>query len=258
MDEVTRALAAAVDECCRTLTSPVAVRLARPGEEAPKNARRPVSKLNKRLAVCQGMSLARTFGWTVAFGPDDHACPLPRVFLGHIGPERLLEGSTADPYQDNPECAKAMEASYPRWPVGEYQEVWLSPLATCTFEPDVAVVYGNPAQVLALIQGANFGLGTGVTSVSSGRYGCSAWLAGVIQSGECTYLVPGPGERIFAGTQDHEMSFAIPRPQFGRVADGLRFVRGRGAYRYPVPNMGVLAEPPIPAKYHSIDPERDP
>jgi len=257
MDEPTRDLAAALDECCRPLTAPVAVRLARPGELAPKKAKRPVAKLGKRLAVCQGMTLARTFGWTLAFGRDDHACPLPRVFLGHIGPERLLEGTIADPYQDDPECARVMEASYPRWPLGQVQEVWLSPLATCEFEPDVAVVYGSPAQILALIQGANHGVGTGVASVSSGRYGCSAWLAGVVQSGECTYLVPGPGERIFAGTQDHEMSFAIPRPWFERMADGLRYVRRQGAYRYPVPSMGALAEPAIPAKYHSIDPERD-
>lgn len=256
MNEQTQDLAAALEECCRPLTAPVAVRLARAGEAAPKKAKYPGEKLHKRLAVCQGMTLARTFGWTLAFRPDDHGCPLPRVFLGHISPERLLEGSIADFYQDDPACMQAMEASYPRWPEGSVQEVWLSPLATCEFVPDVAVVYGNPAQILALVQGANVGEGPGIRSVSSGRYGCSAWLAGVVQSGECTYLIPGPGERIFAGTQDHEMAFAVPYPRFSQVAKGLRYVRSRGAYRYPVPNLGVLAEPQLPPKYYSIDPER--
>jgi uncharacterized protein (DUF169 family) len=209
--------------------------------------------MKKRLAACQGMTMARTFGWTVAFRKEDHECPLPKVFLGHISPDRMLEGTIADLYQEDPAAMKAMEASYPRWPLGTYEEVWLSPLAGCGFVPDVAVVYGNPAQILALIHGANYGLGTGVRALSTGRGGCAAWLAGVAQSGECTYLIPGPGERVFAGTQDHEMSFAAPYACFERVADGLRYVRGRGAYRYPVPNLAALGEPRMPEKYYSID-----
>jgi hypothetical protein len=67
-------------------------------------------------------------------------------------------------------------------------------------------------------------------------------------------MIPGPGERIFAGTQDHEMSFAVPYPRFDGVVAGLDHIRRRGAYRYPVPNMGMLAEPRIPEKYFSVDP----
>ncbi len=44
-------------------------------------------------------------------------------------------------------------------------------------------------------------------------------------------MIRGPGERIFAGTQDHDMSFAVPHPKVRQPADGLRFVRSRGAYR---------------------------
>jgi len=39
------------------------------------------------------------------------------------------------------------------------------------------------------------------------------------------------------------------------VVAGLDYIRRRGSYRYPVPNMGMLAEPKIPEKYSSIDPE---
>lgn len=257
MDERTKMLADALERHCRPATLPVAVKLAKAGETPPPKAKRPVAQLGKRLAVCQGLTIARTFGWTMVFGKNDHACPLPRVFMGHIPPDRMLEGTIADLYQDDPACMQAMEASYPRWPQGEYNEIWLSPLANCEFVPDVAVVYGNPAQVLALIQGANFGKGTGITSVSTGRYGCSTWSAGAVQSGECTYIVPGPGERIFAGTQDHEMSFAIPYPKFEHVTRGLAYVRDGGAFRYPVPNLGILNEPRMPEKYYSIDPDRD-
>ena len=255
MDERTQRFHDAVAKHCRLATTPVGVKLAKEGEAAPQKLKYPTAHLGNRLAVCQGMSLARTFGWAVGFRAEDHACPLPRVFVGHIPPDRMLEGRIADPYQDDPACRLEMEASYPRWPLEVVREVWLSPLDRCEYVPDLAVAYGNPAQILTLIQGANFRQGPGIRSVSSGRYGCSTWLAGVVQADECTYLVPGPGERVFAGTQDHEMSFAVPYSHFDRVAEGLAYVRSQGAFRYPVPLMALLAEPKIPAKYHEIEPE---
>ena len=70
-------------------------------------------------------------------------------------------------------------------------------------------------------------------------------------------MIPGPGERIFAGTQDHEMSFAVPYPRFRQLAQGLAHVRKGGAFRYPVPNLAILNEPRMPEKYYAIDPDRD-
>jgi uncharacterized protein (DUF169 family) len=153
------------------------------------------------------------------------------------------------------ECAMSMEASFPRWPVGSIQEVWISPLNLCEFEPDLAMIYGNPAQVLVLIHAANFRKGSGIKSLSHGRGGCATWLAGVIQSNECTYMIPGSGERVFAGTQDYEISFAIPHSQFENIMEGLEFMRKKGTYRYPVSNLAILSQPKIPKEYFSIDPD---
>ena len=252
MDEMIRELFEVLDTHCRPHTTPVAVKLAAAGEKIPQKAKYPLAHVGNRLAVCQGMSLARSFGWTLAFGREDHGCPLPLVFMGHIRPDKFLEGGIASPYQEDADCMRKMEASYPRWPVGRFQEVWLAPISKCAFTPDLVVVYGNAAQILALIHGANYGHGPGIQSVSSGRYGCSLWLAGAIQSGQCTYMIPGPGERIFAGTQDHELSFAIPYDRIQGLIAGLNYVRGQGAYRFPVPAMGLLAEPRIPKSYFDI------
>jgi len=252
MDELTKALGEAIQEHCRLTTTPVAVKLAKEGDEPSGKAKYPMRHLGHRLAICQGMSLARTLGWTMAFREEDHACPLPRIFMGHADPEKFLEGSLAESYQDEKEYMEKTEASYPRWQLHQYQEIRLSPINRCEFTPDLVVAYGTPAQILTLIQGANFRKGPGITSTSTGRYGCSSWIAGALQTGECTFLVPGPGERIFAGTQDHEMSFVAPYPAFARLVEGLKYIRSRGAYRYPVPNLAVLGEPRIPEKYHSV------
>ena len=236
-------------------TLPLGIKLAKEGEKIQQKVRYPLKDIGTRLSVCQGLTISRTFGWTLAFRKEDHACPLAHIFLGHIKPDIFLQGTIAGSYQDEIECAKLMETSFPRWPLHAVQEVWISPLNLCEFEPDLAIIYAVPAQILVLIHAANFGKGSGIKSLSHGRGGCATWLAGVVQSDECTYMIPGSGERVFAGTQDHEMSFAIPGSKFEKLVEGLEFMRKKGAYRYPVPNLSILSQPKIPKEYFSIDPD---
>ena len=243
-----------LQRCCRLPTQPVAVKLARQGDKPPARTKYPLEHIGNRLAVCQGMNIARTMGRVLAFRKVDHACPFPRIFMGHVPADRFLDGAIADYYLDDSQRMRAMEASYPRWKADTYQQIWLAPLTNCDFQPDLVVAYGNPAQILAMVHGANYTIGTGVASVSSGRFGCNTWIAAVPQSGACTYSIPGPGERVFAGTQDHEMSFAVPVSKIDAIIAGMDYVRRRGMYRYPVPRMSALAEPRIPEKYFQIDP----
>lgn len=255
MPEDIKNLTEALEKCVRPATFPVAVKLAVDGDVAPQKARRPARDLGNPLAACKGLNLARTLGWTVIFAKEDHACPVGSIIAGHIEPDLFLDGFVSDLYQDDIEVSRKMESGYPRHPVGSINEIWLSPLDRCEYEPDVAVVYGNPAQILTLIQAANYGLGTGIDSTSTGRVGCSAWIAGAIISNECTYSVPGFGERVFAGTQDHEMCFIIPRTRFASMSEALGIMRKKGAYRYPVPNMNLTMQSRMPEKYYKLFPE---
>ena len=119
----------------RLATFPVGVKLAKKGDQAPEKIRYPLKDLGHRLAVCQGMTAARTLGWTMGFEREDHGCPLPLVFLGHVAPDIFLDGAIAGPYQNDPEFARSMEATYPRWPFGAVQEAWLSPLNKMRVRP---------------------------------------------------------------------------------------------------------------------------
>lgn len=256
MSEVIQKLSEALDRNVRPASFPVAVKLAREGEEVTQRNKRPGHDFHHPVAVCQGLNIARSFGWTLVFGKEDHACLLASVAAGHIEPDLFLDGTVADLYQDDPEVARRMEAGYPRHPVNTVHEIWLAALNRCEFDPDLVVVYGSPAQILVLIHAANFGRGVGIESSSTGRFGCATWIAGVVQSGECTYMVPCSGERVFAGTQDHEMSFIIPRSRFQSLTEGLGIMRKKGTYRYPVPNMNLMKEPGLPPKYYTLDPEK--
>ena len=252
MSDLLKNFGDAIDKNVKPSTFPVAVRLAKKGEELNQRFKRPGPDIGHRVTVCQGLNMARTFGWTLMFDSTDHACPLASVAAGHIEPDEFLEGAVADHYQDDPQVAKRMEAVYPRHEVGEVDQIWLSALGRCEFDPDLVVIYGNPAQILVLIHAANYGHGEGVKSSSTGRFGCAGWIAGVIQSDECEYAIPGSGERVFAGTQDHEMSFMIPRSRFHSVTEGLEIMRKKGTYRYPVPNMNLLGEPKLPEQYREL------
>jgi len=225
------------------------VKLAGKGEELTQRYKQPGRDFNYPIAVCQGLNITRTFGWTIRFDSADHACPLASVAAGHIPPERFLSGEVADLYQDDPDVARRMERGYPRHATGEVNQIWLSTLGRCEFDPDLVIVYGNPAQILVLIQAANYGYGEGIPSLSTGRFGCADWIAGVAQVGECRFVIPCSGERVFAGTQDHELSFMIPRDRFQSVTEGMRIMRKKGTYRYPVPNMNLLGAPKLPEKY---------
>lgn len=66
------------------------------------------------------------------------------------------------------------------------------------------------------------------------------------------YVVPSSGERIFGGTQDHEMAFSVSRSKFKDMAEGLEYVGKHGGFRFPVPVFGTMAEPKFPEKYKSI------
>jgi uncharacterized protein (DUF169 family) len=257
MSDVSIKLFEALKEYGSFATLPVGVKTVKGDEKAPEKARYPLRDIGNRMAVCQGLTIARSIGWTMAFKKEDHGCPLSQIFIGHLDPQSFLDGTVSGYYQDDEDSAKLMEATFPRWPVGDVKQIWLAPLPKCAFEPDVAVVYGNSAQILTLIHAANYRKGSGIASLSTGRGGCSSWIAGAIQSNQCTYNIPGPGERIFAGTQDYEVSFAIPSPKFEGVIEGLKYIRKKGAFRYPVPNLAVLAEPKFPKEYYELAPSWD-
>ncbi|MDF1525111.1 MAG: DUF169 domain-containing protein [bacterium] len=144
MKDILKNLNEAIHDNAKPATFPVAVRLAKKGEELHQRHSRPGADFGHPVAVCQGLNIARTFGWTLLFDSADHACPLASVAAGHIKPDGFLDNTVGDFYQDDPEVAKRMEAVYPRQEMGAVEQIWLSVLGRCEYDPDLVIVYGNP------------------------------------------------------------------------------------------------------------------
>jgi uncharacterized protein (DUF169 family) len=201
----------------------LAVRMLRSPDEVPEEALRPVRDFGKCMSTCQTFALSRRFGETVAQLFEDMWCPEPVIGFGLAEPPRyFFEGKTR-----YPDGVKSLEAGanwareFPRFEVGKYVGVVSAPLTTAGFEPDVAVIYCDSAQLLRLLLGLAYEDGRDIETVLGGHSACVYAVVPSMLKGGCQASVPCRGDRGRAGTQDYEMIFSIPRDQIARVVEGL-------------------------------------
>jgi len=212
-----------LEKLIRPNSHPLAVRMLRSPEEIPEEALMPVRDFGKCMSTCQTFALSRRFGETVAQLFEDMWCPEPVIGFGLAEPPQFFfEGKTR-----YPDGVKSLEAGanwaqeFPRFKVGEYVGVVSAPLTTASFEPDVAAVYCDSAQLLRLLLGLAYEDGRDITTVLGGHSACVYSVVPTMLKNECQASVPCRGDRGYAGTQDYEMIFSIPRDQIARLVEGL-------------------------------------
>ena len=227
----------ALNTYVRPLTFPLAIKMLKSEREIPEKTRRPFQQTKKKVAICQGIGMARKLGWAVAMGKEDMQCSLGAAPFGFFkNLDFYNEGNlAAGMFTASKEVGKKEEDLVDRFEHGLYSHILVASLNRTAFDPDLFMIYGNPAQIMRLIQGALYNEGGAVQSSSMGRLGCSAIIT-VIQKDECRYLVPGNGDRIFGMTQDYEMTFLMPASKIDTVLDGLAKTH-KGGIRYPITNF---------------------
>ena len=251
MDAAT--LAKHLEQHLRIATFPVGLRALAPGEPVPAKARRPKQDLHVEVAICQAISLARRSGMTLVFGREDVSCPLAKAAFGF---EPLLDyyakGSLAEGmYAACGEAGAAFEAALPRFAPGEVAAVVAGPLARLTFEPEIVVVYGNPAQILRLVNAALFEKGGAFKTEFTGRGDCTDIVIRTRRTQEPQLILPCYGDRIFGLAADDEMAFSFPFAQAERIVKGLEGTHA-GGIRYPIPlYQRFTAE--YPANYQELE-----
>jgi uncharacterized protein (DUF169 family) len=224
----------ALNTYVRPLTFPVAIKMLKSEDEIPERTRRPFQQMEKKVAICQGIGMARKLGWAIAMGKEDMQCSLGAAPFGFFKNINFFdEGNlAAGMFTASKEIGKKEEDLIDRFDYGAYSHILVAPINRTAFEPDLLMIYGNPAQIMRLIQGALFNEGGAVQSSSMGRLGCATIIT-VIKNNECRFLVPGNGDRIFGMTQDYEMTFMIPASKVDTVLDGLAQTHKTGV-RYPI------------------------
>jgi len=236
----------------RPATFPIAFSLVPAGIAPPERAKIPSRDFGHRITLCQGWNLSRRYGWVMACGADDMACPIGAMSAGFEKPNAYyLECNLTDAmYTETMEAGARSEAELDRLPHQRFGYVVTAPLTRATLPADVILIYGNPAQVMRLVVAALWKRGGKLTSSFEGRADCADIVATTLKTGECQVILPCNGDRIFGLTQDDEMAFSIPAARITEVMEGLRESH-KGGIRYPIPTYSQF-EPRMPAKYREL------
>ncbi|HEY3366579.1 MAG TPA: DUF169 domain-containing protein [Symbiobacteriaceae bacterium] len=247
-----KAIAALLDQHLRTETFPLAIRVFRAGEPVPDKVRRPKRDLSIQVSICQGISLARRYGWTMGMGDEDLCCPIAQVAFG-FRPEVpfYTEGNLAvGMYVEACGQGALTEQEIPKLTPAESGLVVAAPLARCNFEPETVLVYGNSAQVMRAAAAALWQTGGAISSTTTGRADCADIVIRTSRTGQPQVILPCYGDRVFGQTQDHEMAFTIPWSKVADLVEGLEGT-SKGGVRYPIPNF-LRYTPQFPQSYQKL------
>ncbi len=230
-------------------TFPVAVGMLKSEEEHGGRDRK-VKRMP--MPVCQGLAISRRYGWKTLMGPEEMTCPVGAVALGFVPPKpQFLDGSIEVPYWVRTKEARAKIAqNLPKLEYGKYKLIASAPLACADFEPHLILIYGNPAQIMRLVQSCIYLMGEPIVSYSLGAAGCGTYISKALLTDECQFVLSGAGDRIFAATQDHEVCFSIPMAKIEGVLKGLEETH-RAGMKYPITSY-LKHQPELPETYRDL------
>lgn len=231
-------LSKSIEEHIRPATFPLGIKMVASAAEIPEKAKRPGRDLKVDSALCQGLTMARHYGWTLAVSREDISCPIGATLFGfqprvaHFDQGHCCAGM----YTKDAAAGAKTEAAAPCFDFGKYFAMVSGPLSRIDFEPDVVLVFGNPAQVMRLVTGALWESGGYIHSRFSGRTDCADEVIETMQTQKPQVILPCYGDRIFGQTQDHEMAFALPWAMRDSLVSGLEGTH-KGGVRYPIPSF---------------------
>jgi uncharacterized protein (DUF169 family) len=222
----------------RLKTFPVAIRLLEDPEELARSkwVRRP-----KNLTLCQLINIVRTFDWTVGVTADDFPIECASV-VGLVDfsdlPEEVKNGTFRSlVWCKTKEDGRKFEESIPRIPAGRYKAIMLAPMVYDPFDPDIVLIYANPAQMILIVNALQFEDYERLQFFCVGESSCSDAIAHCYLSGKPSLTIPCYGERRFGHAQDDELVMGLPPKYVEKVERNLEELYKRGIC-YPVSYSG--------------------
>lgn len=235
-------------------TEPVAVKMYKDRKDLPKHPQ------NIKQNFCQLVSIARYQGRGNSSTADNMICAFGAACLGLIEtPEVISSGKAAvGIYTGTQEAAKNfMSNAFKIGDTGrEYDAVMVKPLSEVeeSDEPDAVIMYVNPAQAMRLIHSCAYDTGEKITADTVAEGAMCSCTGFSIANQKPTVGFPCAGDRIFGGTQNHELVFTAPYSLVKeKLVDRLEKTAAGGFSVFPVPpNMHWT--PMMPPAY-TVQPE---
>src|SRR4030066_435382 len=140
------ALSGHLEKHLRVHPFPLGIKSYKAGEPLPDKAKVPSKHLGIKVAICQAISIARRYGWSMAVSGEDISCPIAKAAFGfedrneYYTSGKLAEGM----YASCGEAGAKFEEGLGEADMGEVAYVGAAPLGRANFTPETVLVYGNP------------------------------------------------------------------------------------------------------------------
>jgi len=247
-----------ISNTLRLKTLPVAARFLKDKAAFPEKTKQPSVVLKKRITICMGVTMARVYSWTVGLTREDLICVPAMIMFGFTEaadqPATLARLFAEVQFASSADKALKETGSMTRLAPGEYQALLLMPLAKATAPPDTVLCYGNPAQVMRLVQAYTYLTGERVAGHFGGKVECDEYLIAPMKTGQPRIAIPGMGDRIFSMTQDDELVFALPGSALEGLVQGLKESGKKIGARYPITCYQNF-QPEFPKVYQELGKE---
>jgi uncharacterized protein (DUF169 family) len=231
-----------LENTLRLKTKIIAYRRLEKAEEL--DAIKNVVRLDRFFTFCQVPFMVRVNGVTIGITKEDKIqgrCS--RLFGLRHASEKSMNAEAAmlsTTWFGSPEEALQQQNDYYRIPVGE--AIVLAPLTKQKFEPEVLLVYGNPAQIMMILCGLQKIKYERFSFSFIGEGACSDSLAQCYITGKPSVSIPCTGERSMGGVLDDEIVVALPPGELERVVSGLKELAKIG-FKYPINSIGPWLDP---------------
>jgi len=209
-----------------------------------------------KATMCQLINLVRNCDWTIGADIEDFGLSTCSSILGlNELPSCYTDGTFRSiVWVQTKEDGKRYEAAIPRIKTGQYEAVAMAPLVYDPFEPDIVLIYANPAQMILLINALQFEDYEVMNFHCVGESSCSDAIARCYLDGKPSLSIPCYGERRYGHAQDDELAMALPASYMEKALRGLEILYRRGV-RYPISYAGTEGdlEKALPVAYTTLE-----
>jgi uncharacterized protein (DUF169 family) len=220
-------------------TYPIAIKYIKDMDEVPEGVMHP-SNFGQKLSLCQAFTQSRRWGTSIVMMSEDNFCTPATAFHGweKVSAEELIESQVRQGWHKDRDAEKKRIEGGMKL-LGslkcEYRGLISSPLTETVIIPDTVLIYCDGVQLTHLIHAVSYEYKYVPISSFEG-YGESCIKGGyapfVTQSPQI--VIPGAGDRSFAGIMDHELAMGLPESLLFYVLKNLFKSGGDMNIGYPM------------------------
>jgi uncharacterized protein (DUF169 family) len=227
-------------------TYPVGIRYIKNEEEIPPESIQP-SKKGKMMSICQAFHMSRRFGNTYAITAADNFCTPSTVAHGwvKISEEEFIESQVRQGWHKD---KKAEVRRAKKIYLNQFKNIMqlgycglLSyPLDKAPVIPDTVLIYSNGAIITHIIHALcyehkkKYSLNSSFEGFGES---CAKGSLMPFLTRKAQIVIPGAGDRSFAGIQDHEVGIGMLAPFLFYILKNLFKTGGTQGLGFPIKQL---------------------